>query len=92
MAKNQPTAYEYSVQIAAQKRGDDGRERAIMAFEEWERRCLQIRSVQYAVGGIAAVGILIASVALIAEDGVPSQLARYILVGFVALLGLALAL
>lgn len=92
MVKNQPSAYEYSLQIAEQTLGDGGRQKAISAFEAWERRCLQIRSGQHAIGGGAAVGILIASVAMIADDGIALQLTRYLLAGFVALLGIAVAL
>ena len=92
MAKAEPTAYEYSLHIAEESRGDVGKQGAEMAFEAWERRCHQIRSAQYVVGGFAAVVILIALVALFVEDGIPPQPARYLLIGFVALLALALTL
>lgn len=92
MAKTESTAYEYSLKIADETRADAGSREAIRAFKAWERRCLQIRLAQHVVGGFAAVVILIALVALFAEDGIPSQLARYLLIGSVALLVSALTL
>lgn len=91
MLKNRPSAYEYSLQIADRTLGDGGRQKAIAAFEAWERRCLKIRFGQHAIGGVAAVGILITSVAMIAEDGIAPQLARFLLAGFIVFLGSALA-
>lgn len=92
MAKTESTAYEYSLHIAEEARGDAGRLEAKKAFEAWERRCLKIRSAQYAVGGVAAVVILVALVALFVDDGIPPQPARYLLLGSVALLALVLIL